>query len=433
MVLELVKHSNIFGKGTIMKNCNKSFKLIAAIYIILLISLFPYQSRATFSIVAVDTSSGEVGAAGGSCIANVKQLINGMIRGKGAIHTQSWLHPDNMANGLSLMYYDSTAESILTWLIENDADGEEFKRQYGIATLAGEGNSASYTGPACYHERLDLSGPGYAIQGSLLISQDVITNMESAFLASDGPLEEKLMAALNAADIAGADSRCMSCSKPAISAFITVMRLDDVGEPYLNLNVPNTTCEINPLDSIRYLYDRWLQLRKADPAMSLVEITPDTLASTGEDTAFINIVPLNYEGNSPTQGSAVTLANSGDGFLSEAIGNGDGTFSAFIVSPITSGHDTVIVNVTADGETVTLDSKPGLFYYQCGDVNGDLEVNLIDILYLIDYIYGTPVGPEPTPISTGDVNSDGDINLIDVLYLIDYIYGTPPGPEPSCI
>ncbi|MBN2226674.1 MAG: succinylglutamate desuccinylase/aspartoacylase family protein [candidate division Zixibacteria bacterium] len=71
--------------------------------------------------------------------------------------------------------------------------------------------------------------------------------------------------------------------------------------------------------------------------------------------------------------------------------------------------------------------------YICGDVNDDLAINLLDILYLISYIYGTPQGPAPDPMESGDVNDgDGSVNLLDILYLIDYIYGTPQGPAPSC-
>ncbi|UCD17392.1 MAG: S8 family serine peptidase [Candidatus Zixiibacteriota bacterium] len=62
-----------------------------------------------------------------------------------------------------------------------------------------------------------------------------------------------------------------------------------------------------------------------------------------------------------------------------------------------------------------------------GDIIQDGELNLLDILELIDHLYGSqnPVDPY-----RGDVNGDGDINLLDVLYLIDHIYGDPPGPPP---
>ena len=67
-----------------------------------------------------------------------------------------------------------------------------------------------------------------------------------------------------------------------------------------------------------------------------------------------------------------------------------------------------------------------------GDASCDGEINLIDILFIIDHLYGEPPGPAPRPFSSGDANCDGLLNLIDILYLIDYLYGIPPGPEPQC-
>ncbi len=67
----------------------------------------------------------------------------------------------------------------------------------------------------------------------------------------------------------------------------------------------------------------------------------------------------------------------------------------------------------------------------CGDPNDDNAINLLDILYLIDFIYGE--GDPPQPATSGDVNADGATNLLDLLYLIDFLYGTPPGPEPNCL
>jgi len=70
--------------------------------------------------------------------------------------------------------------------------------------------------------------------------------------------------------------------------------------------------------------------------------------------------------------------------------------------------------------------------YICGDANGDADINLLDILYLIDYLYGSPAGDPPDPMESGDANADGDCNLLDVLYLIDHLYGSPAGPAPLC-
>ena len=60
--------------------------------------------------------------------------------------------------------------------------------------------------------------------------------MEEAYLTTPGPLEERLMAALEAADVPGADTRCIGCNKPAISAFVKVVRIGD-GERARELSV----------------------------------------------------------------------------------------------------------------------------------------------------------------------------------------------------
>jgi hypothetical protein len=68
----------------------------------------------------------------------------------------------------------------------------------------------------------------------------------------------------------------------------------------------------------------------------------------------------------------------------------------------------------------------------CGDVNRDNNIDLLDILALIDYIYGEPPGPAPDPLISGDINSDENIDLLDILGLISFIYDDPPGDEPNC-
>lgn len=86
-----------------------------------------------------------------------------------------------------------------------------------------------------------------------------------------------------------------------------------------------------------------------------------------------------------------------------------------------SVFDSIVVNKPTD--------------FICGDTNNDDDVNLLDVLYMIDFIYGVPPGPEPDPYISGDVNGfpgHGYINLLDVLYLISNLYDSPPGPEPEC-
>ena len=66
----------------------------------------------------------------------------------------------------------------------------------------------------------------------------------------------------------------------------------------------------------------------------------------------------------------------------------------------------------------------------CGDANDDGDFNLLDVLFLIDHVYGTPPGPAPDYFAQGDVVIDGNLNLLDILYLIRYLYGVSTGPAP---
>ncbi|GEM_PF-5501056 len=70
--------------------------------------------------------------------------------------------------------------------------------------------------------------------------------------------------------------------------------------------------------------------------------------------------------------------------------------------------------------------------YVCGDADGNWIYNVLDIIYLISYIYNDPPGPPPVPLAAGDANGDGIINLKDILRLIAFLYDDPRGPAPVC-
>lgn len=410
---------------------NNKFKFRLLLAMAILAFTFPQSLMATFSIVAVDTTNGAVGGAGASCIDN-SYMINDMIENVGAVHTQAWYLAANQLTARNRLVAGDTPQEIIDWMITHDAEGTPDMRQYGVVTLAGPGASAAYTGSATTIWREHATGPGYSIQGNILLGPEIVANMKAAFLATEGPLEDKLMAAMNAADVDGADIRCASCDKPAISAFIKVLHPGDGLVPYLAINIPTTTCPVNPMDSLRLKFAEWKLRKQADAVLSQIVAEPDTIAATGEETAFITITPLNFEGNPPTEGSSVELTQTGGGTLSEVTDNGDGTFSAFIVSPAAYGRDTITAFVTAGGIMIELDQKAIVQYYRCGDASGDGMINLLDILYVISSIYDKPPGPDPVPPEAGDANGDGNLNLIDILYLIDFVYSIPPGAAPVC-
>lgn len=224
---------------------------------ILFLSLGIVASQDTFSIVAVDPITGQVGSAGASCIAG-SIIISDVHPGVGAIHSQSYWNSINQDSAASLMEQGYSPSAIIDWLIENDAENDPSIRQYGVADLIDEGRSAGYTGENCYDYKGHFLGQNYAIQGNVLLGRVILEDMEFAFLTQYGTFEEKLMAALMAANVTGADSRCTQYGTPAISGFIRVATPDDSPDSfYMDINVDNAPLTINPLDSLNNLYWEW--------------------------------------------------------------------------------------------------------------------------------------------------------------------------------
>ena len=102
----------------------------------------------TFSIVAVDTNTKEVGSAGGSCIAN-SIIISDIHPGVGGIHTQSYWNGVNQNNAHDMMVDGFSPSEIMSWLQHNDSQNNPHIRQYGAVDLEGGGRSAAFTGMNC--------------------------------------------------------------------------------------------------------------------------------------------------------------------------------------------------------------------------------------------------------------------------------------------
>ncbi|MEL6863895.1 MAG: DUF1028 domain-containing protein, partial [Bacteroidota bacterium] len=160
-----------------------------------------------------------------------------------------------IASGLS-------AQQVLDFLLSNDncVFGDTSTRQYGIATLDQNmmAESVSFTGADCIDYKNHITGPTYAIQGNILLGQQVLDSMEARFLKATGPLANRLMEAMQGANIPGADSRCLNEGVSSLSAFLRVARPDDpVDDFYLDLNVPQTPFGAEPIDSLQSLFDEW--------------------------------------------------------------------------------------------------------------------------------------------------------------------------------
>ena len=224
-------------------------------YIFLLFFGFIYS---TFSIVAVDLNNGQVGSAGASCIGG-SIIISDIHPGVGAIHTQSYWSGYNQIMASNLMDSGLSPDEIINYLIENDVNNNPTIRQYGIVDIYEGGRSAAYTGENCMDYKNHILGTNYAIQGNILLNEQILINIENNFNNTIGTLSDKLMAALQGANIPGADSRCLDNGTSSLSAFIRVAEPFDESDNFLlDLNINNTNNNQEPINLLQNLYNEWL-------------------------------------------------------------------------------------------------------------------------------------------------------------------------------
>ena len=161
----------------------------------------PYPS--TFSIVACDLKIDAWGIAVASKFPAVGSVVPWAQVGAGAIATQAAANTSFGPRGLEMLTIGTSAEETLGRLLANDPEREN--RQVGIVDK--HGGSATYSGKSCNDWAGGANGPGYAIQGNILVSDQVVPAMQKAFQETDGELPERLYAALFAGDKAGGDRR----------------------------------------------------------------------------------------------------------------------------------------------------------------------------------------------------------------------------------
>ena len=262
---------------------------------ILILFLSLLLSEDTFSIVAIDPETGEVGSAGASCIAG-SIIISDIHPGVGAIHTQSYWNGANQNNASDLMDEGASPAEIIDYLINNDIGNNPSIRQYGVVDLFEGGRSAAYTGENCSDYKGHILGDTYSIQGNILLGSEILENMENQFLNTQGDLSQKLMASLQGANIPGADTRCLDDNISSLSAFIRLAKQNDLNNDYyLDINVHNVEFvgyHIDPIDSLQTLFDTWY-LENLD--YTLGDINQDENIDILDVISVINIILGAYD------------------------------------------------------------------------------------------------------------------------------------------
>jgi uncharacterized Ntn-hydrolase superfamily protein len=157
----------------------------------------------TYSIVAIDKETGELGVAVQSHWFSVGALVPWAESGVGAVATQSFVEASYGPLGLDLMRAGKSAQEALAGLLKSDP--HEDVRQ--VAMIDAQGRAAAHTGKNCIPEAGQYVGDGFSCQANLMLKNTVWQAMAHAFEGTKGELVDRLMAALEAAEAEGGDIR----------------------------------------------------------------------------------------------------------------------------------------------------------------------------------------------------------------------------------
>jgi hypothetical protein len=272
--------------------------------VLVLMSLLvvPSSAFATWSVIAVDRSTGRVVIASATCVDQNDEFLKGVqavvVPGKGVAACQAAV--DGTHANQMLVYQELQKGTDPKAIVEMLSKDPAFQsRQFGILDV--QGRRAGHSGLSNGYVSQDIQGqvPGteifYSIQGNILRPGQVVPNAVQAFISTSGAITDRVMAAMEAADGSGGDSRC-TCppwptdgSKPKIPcdgktahvAYILLAEQSDTngdshnnGKYTMYINVsqpgpdhgPNVIREgenLNPVKTLRMRYDEWRQKQPA--------------------------------------------------------------------------------------------------------------------------------------------------------------------------
>jgi uncharacterized Ntn-hydrolase superfamily protein len=219
----------------------------------------------TFSIVAVDPETGDLGVAVASKFPCVGAVVPWARAGVGAVATQSWANTDFGPEGLQLMGGGLPAAAALDAVLEPDEDREE--RQVGFVDA--RGGAATFTGANCTSWAGGATGDGFAAQGNILAGAAVVAALADTYAGADGDLCDRLLAALLAADAAGGDRRGKQ------SAAMVVVRAgggyEGRNDRYIDLRVDDHPEAATELARLFTVWDETMLVRHDEP----VDATPE--------------------------------------------------------------------------------------------------------------------------------------------------------------
>ncbi|MBX7141476.1 MAG: DUF1028 domain-containing protein [Chitinophagales bacterium] len=214
----------------------------------------------TFSIVARDPQTGEMGVAVQSHWFSVGSVVSWAEAGVGAIATQSFVNPALGQKGLKLLREGFTAQKVLDSLIGLD-EGRDVRQ---FAVLDAKGNTAVWTGSKCIPDAGDYHEANFSVQANLMLNKEVWPAMAKAFRETNGQLAERMIAALEAGQAAGGDIRGKQ------SAAILIVKGTATGNLWedreMDLRVEDNPDPIKELKRLVQLHRAYELMNKGDEA-----------------------------------------------------------------------------------------------------------------------------------------------------------------------
>ncbi|MEM7537979.1 MAG: DUF1028 domain-containing protein [Chloroflexota bacterium] len=270
--------------------------IILLIGIVLMMTQQPQTSYqgSTWSVVAVDQATGEMGVAAASCVGVHIDGLASLVPGVGAAATQAAFRMDNRNRVFDLLMAGNSAEAVIASMSNPDEDDDVGSRQYGVVTMINDDvETAGFTGADNGAWAGDMQDDRYAVsvQGNILEGEAVVNDALAAFQDNTLgalTLADRMMRTLEAGSAAGGDARCNvdGIEQTATAAFIMVARADDApfatsalgaveqdrpDAPWLYLTVLEPFQGRNPLLTLREAYNAWRVNNVADCASCDIE------------------------------------------------------------------------------------------------------------------------------------------------------------------
>jgi hypothetical protein len=339
---------------------------------------------ATWSIVVVDRSTGEVGIASATCIPTIN-LVRGLpaiVVGRGAGVVQASGAATDLVPMAEGLRAGLSPQEILA--LVQAAEPSPSQLQTAVVSLY-PGTPVTFTGRNVGRAKAGVVGEvgelAYAIQGNVLTGEEVVLAAEAALLATEGDLGQRLLAAMQAARKLGGDGRCScdlarpdSCGAPpaefeksAHVGFLVVARVGDPDPPcatggdcadlpkYLKLNVRGLDAQEDdpdPVDQLSALYAEWRAERRGRPDGILSRVdAPESLPADGVTKRLVTVQLVDLDGVPLAHGGARVRVESAGGarphlVLGPVVDHGDGRYSFSLASTHSTGLDRFVI--TAD-------------------------------------------------------------------------------------